>query len=308
MNSYLFEKATIVGIGLIGSSLARVFKNKNLAKDVSCFDKNQDFLKRAKELKIVDNAYEELKPAIRAADIVIFCTPVGTYSSLAKEICPLMKKDAILTDVGSVKQKAIEDISPFVTKHINFIPAHPVAGTEKSGPNAGFAELFDGRWGIITPLSDSKKEAIEKVKKMWESAGMKVELMAAPHHDKVMAIVSHVPHLIAYSIVGTADDMESQIKKEIIKYSAGGFRDFTRIAGSDPTMWRDVFLTNSQAVLEVLQQVTEDITALQRAIRWKEADKLEDLFKRTRKIRHEVIGAGQHQPENMKTISKKQEN
>jgi cyclohexadieny/prephenate dehydrogenase len=230
---------------------------------------------------------------VKDADLVVLCTPVGTFKALAEEIAPSLKRGAILSDAGSVKGAVIRDVGPFVPEGVHFVPAHPIAGTEQSGPTAGFAELFDGRWCILTPPDGTDPDAVAKLKKFWEGLGSNVEVMDAHRHDLVLAITSHVPHLIAYNIVGTADDLENVTEGEVIKYSAGGFRDFTRIAASDPTMWRDVFLNNREAVLEVLGRFSEDLSALQRAIRWGDGDTLFNLFTRTRAIRRSIIDAGQ---------------
>ena len=298
----MFDKVTIIGIGLIGSSLARVIKREKIAKCLTTFDINTDYLKKAKSLGIVDEVCSDLRESVKEADLVIYATPVGAYKEITKAIVPVLKKGAIITDVGSVKNMALKAIEANIPddKDIVVVLGHPVAGTEKSGPEAGFAELFEGRWCILTPSKKSTDEAVVKVSKMWEKAHMKVDVMNAKHHDKVMAAVSHLPHLIAYSIVGTVSDLEGYEQKEIIKYSASGFRDFTRIAGSDPTMWRDIFLSNKETVLELIQRFVEDLIALQRNIRWDEGDKLFDLFSKTQKIRKEVIEAGQEMPEELK--------
>jgi cyclohexadieny/prephenate dehydrogenase len=230
---------------------------------------------------------------VNGADLVILCSPVGSYKQVAAAIAPHLEAGAILSDVGSVKSAVVKDVSPFVPKGVHFLPAHPIAGTEQSGPDAGFPSLFDHRWCIITPPPGADEDAVAKLKQFWEHCGSQVEVMDAGHHDLVLAMTSHVPHLIAYNIVGTAHDLEKVTETEVIKFSAGGFRDFTRIAASDPIMWRDVFLNNREAVLEMLQRFSEDLTALQRAIRWGEGDKLEELFTRTRAIRRSIIEAKQ---------------
>ena len=300
----LFNKALILGIGLIGSSLARNLKEKELVKKLVVYDKNQENLAKAENLGLADIYTDSIKEGASDADLIIFATPVCAFGDLAKEVAQYVKKGAVISDVGSVKQYSLQEIEKYLNKDIGVIVVggHPVAGTEKSGPENGFTSLFKGRWCILTPDDNSTPEAIEKLTKMWESCDMKVDTMEAPHHDKVMAAVSHLPQLIAYSIVGTVADLEGYEHKEIIKYSAGGFRDFTRIAGSDPTMWRDIFLTNKQTVLELIQRFIEDLVALERNIRWDEGDKLFDLFKRTQKIRKDVIEAKQDQPEHEKRI------
>jgi cyclohexadieny/prephenate dehydrogenase len=240
--------------------------------------------------------HAELAPAVEGADCVVLATPIGTYATLAPLIAPHLKQGAILTDVGSVKAVVVKDVGPHMPPGVHFIPGHPVAGTEQSGPEAGFAELFDGRWCILTPVPGTDPQALETLKNFWHRCGSDVEIMDAKHHDLVLAITSHVPHLIAYNIVGTADDLETVTQSEVIKYSASGFRDFTRIAASDPTMWRDIFLNNREAVLEMLGRFNEDLAALQRAVRWGDGDALFNLFTRTRAIRRSIIEAGQDTP------------
>ena len=230
---------------------------------------------------------------MRDADLVIMAAPVGAYGGLAKAMAPVLKQGAIVSDVGSVKSAVLRDVGPHLPNGVHFIPAHPISGTEQSGPEAGFAELFDNRWCIVTPPPGADADALERLKEFWRRLGSQVDAMDPHHHDLVLAITSHVPHLIAYNIVGTADDLASVTQSEVIKYSAGGFRDFTRIAASDPTMWRDVFLNNKDAVLEVLGRFSEDLSALQRAIRWGDGDALFNLFTRTRAIRRGIIDAGQ---------------
>ena len=289
----IFDRVAIVGIGLIGSSIARALKEHGVCREVVVGDVSEANGKRAVELGLCVAAYTEVAKAVSGADIVVICTPISTYESIADAIAPALKQGAIVTDVGSVKQKAIEAVKPRLPKHARWIAGHPVAGTENSGPDAGFAALFKGRWAIVTPEGDSDADATAKVSAMWTAFGSNVVTMDAEHHDLVLAITSHLPHLIAYTIVGTADDLETTLKSEVIKFSAGGFRDFTRIAASDPTMWRDVFLNNKEAVLEMLQRFTEDLIHLQRAIRWDEGQKLHDLFTRTRGIRRSIIEAKQ---------------
>lgn len=306
----LFNKALILGVGLIGSSLARNLKEKELVKKLVVYDKNQENLAKAENLGLADIYTDSIKEGASDADLIIFATPVCAFGDLAEEVAQYVKKGAVISDVGSVKQYSLQEIEKYLNKDIGVIVVggHPVAGTEKSGPENGFTSLFKGRWCILTPDDNSTPEAIEKLTKMWESCDMKVDTMEAPHHDKVMAAVSHLPQLIAYSIVGTVADLEGYEHKEIIKYSAGGFRDFTRIAGSDPTMWRDIFLTNKQTVLELIQRFIEDLVALERNIRWDEGDKMFDLFKRTQKIRKDVIEAKQDQPEHEKRIMEELKN
>lgn len=303
----MFKKITIIGIGLIGSSIARVIKNKKLAEKLVAYDTNKEFLNKAIELNIIDKADDNLVSSVKNADLIIYATPVGTYGNITKEIAPFLKKGVIITDVGSVKKCAIKDIEKYITDEsgIIFVGGHPVAGIEKSGPEAGFAEMFSDRWFIITPSKRSTSDAVEKISNLWKEANMRVDIMDPKHHDKVMAAVSHLPHLIAFSIVGTVSDLEGYEQKEIIKYSASGFRDFTRIAGSDPTMWRDILLNNKDTILDLIQRFVEDLIALQRNIRWEEGDKLFDLFSRTQKIRTEVIESKQHLMEEEKMILSK---
>lgn len=289
----LFDQVTLIGVGLIGSSLARAIRRDNIAGKIVAGVRPGVSAERLKALSIVDMVEYDLAAAVRGADLVVLCTPVGSYGDIAQIIAPHLKAGAILSDVGSVKEAVVRDVGPHVPAGVHFIPAHPVAGTEQSGPEAGFAELFDGRWCILTPPEGVDESALARLKEFWTRCGSKVEIMDAQHHDRVLAITSHVPHLIAFNIVGTASDLETVTNSEVIKYSAGGFRDFTRIAASDPTMWRDVFLTNKEAVLEMLGRFTEDLTALQRAIRWGDGDTLHNLFSRTRAIRRQIIDAGQ---------------
>ncbi|BBK39379.1 cyclohexadienyl dehydrogenase [Allostella sp. ATCC 35155] len=291
-----FRRLALIGIGLIGSSLARVARRAGLADEIVCSSRREETREKALALGIVDHAFASAADAARGADLVLFCTPVGTYADLSAEIAPVLEPGAILSDVGSVKQAVVRDIGPNVPDGVHFIPGHPIAGTEHSGPESGFAELFQGRWCILTPPPGADADAIARLRAFWEAAGSEVVEMDPAHHDKVLAITSHLPHLIAYTIVGTATDLEESLRSEVIKYSAGGFRDFTRIAASDPVMWRDIFLDNREAVLEMLGRFSEDLAYLQRAIRWGEGDKLHELFTRTRAIRRGVIEAGQHVP------------
>lgn len=289
----LFTKVALVGVGLIGSSIAHAMRRGGVAAHIAGYARNPDTLERAKKVGFANSMHGDLASAVRDADLVVLATPVGTFGALAKELAPHLKKGAIVSDVGSVKTAVVRDVGPFIPEGVHFVPAHPIAGTEQSGPEAGFAELFDGRWCILTPPPGTDAAAVETMKQFWRRLGSDVEVMDPRHHDLVLAITSHVPHLIAYNIVGTADDLETVTEGEVIKYSAGGFRDFTRIAASDPTMWRDVFLNNREAVLEVLGRFSEDLSALQRAIRWGDGDTLFNLFTRTRAIRRGIIDAGQ---------------
>ncbi len=293
MTAQPFDRVTIIGIGLIGSSLARALRQQSLAREIVGCDKSETVRQKALELGIVDRALEDPGAAVAGADLTVIATPLSAYRGLGERIGPHLAPGAILSDVGSVKEAVIHELQPALPPHVHLIPGHPVAGTEHSGPEAGFAELFRDRWCILTPVPHTDAAALARLSAMWEAVGMRVVEMDPVHHDKVLAMTSHLPHLIAYTIVGTATDLEESLKGEVIKFSAGGFRDFTRIAASDPVMWRDVFLNNRQAVLEMLQRFSEDLSALQRAIRWGEGDKLEELFTRTRAIRRSVIAARQ---------------
>lgn len=288
-----FGKIALIGIGLIGSSIARDVKALGLADDVAISTRSAETLKRAEELDLGTSYTVSAAEAVKDADLVIVSVPVGASGAVAEQIAPFLKKGAILTDVGSTKASVIAQMQPHVPEGVHFIPGHPLAGTEKSGPDAGFEGLFRGRWCIFTPLPDADPQALDHLRAFWEALGSRVDEMDPQHHDKVLAIVSHLPHIIAYNIVGTADDLEAVTQSEVIKYSASGFRDFTRLAASDPTMWRDVCLHNKEAILEMLARFSEDLAYLQRAIRWGEGDKLFDLFTRTRAVRRSIIEAGQ---------------
>ncbi|MEI6986619.1 MAG: prephenate/arogenate dehydrogenase family protein [Rhodospirillaceae bacterium] len=289
----MFERVALIGIGLIGSSLARGIRKHALARRIVCVDRDPDHVAIALELGIVDEATTELAAAVRGADLVVLCTPVGTFVGLAALFASHCASGAIVSDVGSVKELVVREVRPLLPANVHLVPAHPVAGTEHSGPAAGFAELFEGRWCILTPPAGCDETAVARVAALWRQLGSMVEVMDAAHHDRVLAITSHLPHLIAYSIVDTAVGLEQSTQSEVIKFSASGFRDFTRIAASDPVMWRDIFLNNREAVLDILQRFTEDLTALQRAIRHGEGDRLQDVFTRTRAIRRSVIDAKQ---------------
>ncbi|WP_027153400.1 prephenate/arogenate dehydrogenase family protein [Mesorhizobium sp. WSM2561] len=293
MTSPRFEKIALVGIGLIGSSLARVIHREGLAGHVAISTRSETTLARAKQLGLGSSYTTDAKEAVGDADLVIVSVPVGSSGEVAEEIAPALKPGAILTDVGSTKASVIAQMQPHVPAGVHFIPGHPLAGTEKSGPDAGFAELFENRWCIFTPLPGTDPAALEKLSEFWRRCGSNIDTMDPQHHDMTLAIVSHLPHIIAYNIVGTADDLESVTKSEVIKYSASGFRDFTRLAASDPTMWRDVCLHNKDAILEMLARFSEDLASLQRAIRWGDGEKLFDLFTRTRAVRRSIIEAGQ---------------
>lgn len=291
--SLMFEKMALIGLGLIGSSVSHAARRGALVKHVSGYARSAETRSTALEIGIVNSAHESAAEAVKDADLVVLCTPIGTYAELAREIGPHLKPGSILTDVGSVKGAVVRDVAPHLPLNVHFIPSHPIAGTEQSGPRAGFATLFDNRWFIITPPPHVDAAAVSKLKAFWEGLGSMVDEMTPEHHDLVLAITSHLPHLIAYNTVATASDLEEVTDSEVIKYSAGGFRDFTRIAASDPTMWRDVFLNNREAVLEMLGRFSEELSLLQRAIRWGDGDTLFDLFTRARDVRRSIIQAGQ---------------
>ncbi|PPR28396.1 MAG: Prephenate dehydrogenase [Alphaproteobacteria bacterium MarineAlpha9_Bin2] len=289
----LFKTIAFIGFGLINSSLARVVKTKGLAEKIHAYSRSEATRAKIKKLNIVDNIYDNSVEAVKGADLVILGIPVGATRDTVNTFASSLSPGTIITDVGSVKKSVIDKLSSVLPENINFVPAHPIAGTEKSGPEAGFETLFEGHWCIITPTKNTDKEAIKKVTKIWESAGMQVAEMDAQYHDLVLAITSHIPHLVAYSIVGTVAELEDHLKTEVIKYAAGGFRDFTRIAGSDPVMWRDIFIDNKEAVLEMLGRFIEDLTALQKSIRWEDKEALESLFNKTRLIRKGVVALKQ---------------
>jgi cyclohexadieny/prephenate dehydrogenase len=288
-----FQKIALIGAGLIGSSIAHAARRNNLVGHIAGYVPRAETRARAEAGGFAHSLHAEIAPAVKDADLIVLATPIGTYATLAPLVAPHLKKGAILSDVGSVKTVVIRDVGPHVPEGVHFIPGHPVAGTEQSGPEAGFAELFDGRWCILTPPPGTDADALQRLTDFWRGLGSDVEIMDPKHHDLVLAITSHVPHLIAYNIVGTAADLETVTRGEVIKYSASGFRDFTRIAASDPTMWRDIFLNNREAVLEMLGRFNEDLAALQRAVRWGDGDALFNLFTRTRAIRRSIVEAGQ---------------
>lgn len=292
-NAPIFERIALIGIGLIGSSIAQAVRQRGLANEIAISTRSPETLRRAEELGLGDSYSLDAAIAVEGADLVILCVPVGANATVAKWIAPALKPGAILTDVGSTKRSVVDQVLPHVPEGVHFIPGHPIAGTEQSGPDSGFPTLFDGRWCILTPIEGTDSAALDSLKAFWNGCGSDVDEMEASHHDLVLAIVSHLPQLIAYNIVGTADDLETVTKSEVIKYSASGFRDFTRLAASDPTMWRDVCLNNKDAILEMLARFSEDLSALQRAIRWGDGDQLFDLFTRTRGIRKSIIEAGQ---------------
>jgi cyclohexadieny/prephenate dehydrogenase len=293
MSGLHFERVAFIGIGHIGSSLARLIRREKFAGSIIACARRQETLDTVMRLKLAEAVTDDPAVAVKDADLVVIATPLSTYGEIGKAIAPALKPGAIVTDVGSVKALVLRELLPLLPPGVHLVPGHPVAGTENSGPESGFPEVFQNRWCILTPVPGGDAAALDQVTRMWQAGGMNVVTMDAEHHDTVLAITSHLPHLIAYTIVGTATDLEDTLKSEVIKFSASGFRDFTRIAASDPVMWRDIFLNNREAVLAVLQRFNEDLTALQRAIRWGEGDKLEELFTRTRAIRRSIIEAKQ---------------
>ncbi len=287
-----FARIAIIGLGLIGSSIARAMRESMPDATITGYDIDPAVRARAREIGFAHEIVEDAARAVEGAQLVLFCVPVGAMNEAARAIATALPKDAVVSDVGSAKMavaKALREALPDAT----IIPAHPVAGTENSGPDAGFASLFKGRWCILTPHEGASKQQVARLSDFWERLGARAETMDARHHDLVLAVTSHLPHLIAYTIVGTASDLEGVTEGEVIKYSAGGFRDFTRIAASDPVMWRDIFLNNREAVLDILQRFTEDLSLLQRAIRWGDGDTLFDLFTRTRAVRRSIVEQGQ---------------
>jgi cyclohexadieny/prephenate dehydrogenase len=289
----MFERVALIGLGLIGSSLSHAMRRGGLARSIVGHAQSEMTRDTALRIGLVSSVYATAAEAARDADLVILCAPIGVCGRLVQEMAPALSAGAIVTDVGSVKGAIVRDLGPHIPAGVHFIPGHPIAGTEHSGPESGFAELFDGRWCVLTPPQGADPAAVDKLASFWKACGSNVEIMDADHHDMVLAITSHVPHLIAYNIVNTARNLERVTDTEVIKFSAGGFRDFTRIAASDPVMWRDVFLNNKEAVLEMLGRFSEDLTALQRAIRFGEADTLHRLFTEARATRRGIIQAGQ---------------
>jgi len=289
----LFKRVALIGFGLIGGSIARAAREQGLAGEIIATARSAKTRARIKELALVDRVVETNAQAAKDADLVILCIPVGTCGTVAQEIAAHLKSGAIVSDVGSVKAAVARDMAPHLPADVHFVPAHPVAGTEHSGPDSGFAELFINRWCILTPPEDTDPKAVEKLRVFWAALGAKVEIMTPDHHDLVLAITSHLPHLIAYTIVGTADELGQVTSSEVMKFSAGGFRDFTRIAASDPIMWRDVFLANKDAVLEMLGTFNEDLSKLTRAIRRGDGEALFEHFTRTRAIRRGIVEIGQ---------------
>jgi cyclohexadieny/prephenate dehydrogenase len=291
--SHLYQRVAFIGLGLIAGSMALSMRRAGLVAEITGTARSAESRAIAAEIGLVDHVTETSAEAVQGADLVVLCVPVGAMSAVAQEIAPYLAQGATVTDVGSVKQAVIDAIGPHMPQHVQFIPGHPLAGTEHSGPRSGFAELFDNRWTILTPLEGSGAAAVDRLTRLWQGMGAQVDLMDPAHHDLVLAVTSHTPHLIAYTMVGVADDLRRVTDSEVIKYSAAGFRDFTRIAASDPTMWRDVFLTNKDATLEILGRFTEELFALQRAIRRGDGDHLHAYFTRTRAIRRGIIDAGQ---------------
>ena len=289
----MFKQVTIIGFGLIGSSIARAILKTNAAQKIVCADLSREVCDKAMELGIAHAITTDIAKSVKGSDLIILCVPVGAMALTAEKIAPHLEKGCIVTDTGSVKTSVMTVLQRALPSGVHIVGGHPLAGTENSGPESGFAELFINRWCVLTPMQHTELKAVEKLTKLWESFGSNIEIMDAQRHDLVLGITSHLPHLIAYTIVGTATDLEEDLKGEVIKFSASGFRDFTRIAASDPTMWRDVFLNNKDAVLEILQRFTEDLTAMQKAIRKGDGDYLYKTFRDTRAIRRAIIDAGQ---------------
>ncbi|WP_439525052.1 prephenate/arogenate dehydrogenase family protein [Marivita sp.] len=291
--SHIYDRVALIGMGLIASSMFWAMKRGDLAGHVTGFARSEETRETARRIGLCDTVCDTLADAVRDADLIVLAVPVGVMGQIAAEIAPYLKPGATLTDVGSVKGRVIADVSPHVPDGVHFVPGHPLAGTEYSGPESGFPSLFDNRWCLIVPPEGADPQAVDTLSTFWRGLGSDVELMEPDHHDLVLSVTSHCPHLIAYTMVGVADDLGRVTNTEVIKYSAGGFRDFTRIAASDPTMWRDVFLSNKDATLEILGRFTEELFALQRAIRQGDGEFLHDYFTRTRAIRRSIIEAGQ---------------
>ena len=286
----LFRRLTLIGLGLIGSSIARAAQaNGTIAAEIIACDRSEAVLDRVRTLGIATRTESDPALAVQGADCVILCTPVGSYAALAQTIAPHLAQGAILSDTGSTKQSVVRDLGPLVPEGVHFIPAHPLAGTEHSGPDAGFATLFEGRWALLTPPPGTDPSATDRIAELWKRLGSMVSIMDPAHHDRVLAIVSHLPHLLAFTICGTADDLADETRQQVLQFAATGFRDFTRIAASDPDMWRDVFLNNRDALLEMLARFTEDAQAMARAVRWGDAAYIEDKIERGRKIRRSLI-------------------
>jgi cyclohexadieny/prephenate dehydrogenase len=289
----IYDRVALIGLGLIASSMCHAMRRAGLAGEIVGYARSAETRDTAREIGLCDQIYDTAAEAAKDADLVVLCVPVGAMESVAQEIGPFLKQGATVSDVGSVKRTVIEAVGPHIPEGVNFVPAHPLAGTEHSGPRSGFAELFDNRFCIIVPVEGTDRAAVDRLIDLWRGMGALIDEMDAEHHDLVLAVTSHTPHLIAYTMVGVADDLRRVTDSEVIKYSAAGFRDFTRIAASDPVMWRDVFLNNKEATLEILGRFTEELFALQRAIRQGDGDHLHDYFTRTRAIRRGIIEAGQ---------------
>lgn len=288
-----YDRIALIGLGLIASSMFWAIKRAGLPSEVTGFARSAETRDTAREIGLCDRVCDTLQEAVEGADLVVLCVPVGVMGTITAEIAPYLKPGATVSDVGSVKGDVIAQVTPHLPAGVHFVPAHPLAGTEHSGPRSGFAELFDNRWCLLVPPEGSDSDAVARLRAFWEALGANVDEMDADHHDLVLAVTSHAPHLIAYTMVGVADDLRRVTDSEVIKYSAAGFRDFTRIAASDPTMWRDVFLSNKDATLEILGRFTEELFALQRAIRQGDGQHLHDYFTRTRAIRRSIVQAGQ---------------
>ncbi len=293
MSNVIYNRVALIGLGLIASSMFWAMKRAGLAREVTGYARSNETRETARRIGLCDRVFDTATEAVEGADLVVLCVPVGAMEVVMREIGPALKPGATVSDVGSVKAHVIEAVGPYIPEGVHFVPAHPLAGTEHSGPEAGFAELFDNRWSLLVPVAGSDRAAVDQLRGLWEGMGANVDEMDADHHDLVLAVTSHAPHLIAYTMVGVADDLRRVTDSEVIKYSAAGFRDFTRIAASDPTMWRDVFLTNKEATLEILGRFTEELFALQRAIRTGDGEHLHDYFTHTRAIRRGIIEAGQ---------------
>ncbi len=289
----IYDRVALIGLGLIASSMFWAMRRRGLAGHVTGYARSAETRETARRIGLCDTVCDSLEDAVRDADLVVLAVPVGAMGQVAEAIAPYLKPGATVTDVGSVKKDVIANVGPYIPEGVHFIPGHPMAGTEHSGPESGFATLFDNRWCLLVPVEGADPDAVARLRRFWEGLGAHVDEMDADHHDLVLAVVSHTPHLIAYTMVGVADDLRRVTESEVIKYSATGFRDFTRIAASDPTMWRDVFLTNKEATLEILGRFTEELFALQRAIRKGDGAHLHDYFTRTRAIRRGIIEAGQ---------------
>ncbi|OIQ33520.1 MAG: cyclohexadienyl dehydrogenase [Alphaproteobacteria bacterium MedPE-SWcel] len=289
----VYNRVALIGLGLIASSMFWAMKRAGLAAEVTGFARSAETRDTARRIGLCDRVCDSAAEAVEGADLVVLCVPVGAMGAVAAEIAPALMRGATVSDVGSVKGQVIETVAPHIPEGVHFVPSHPLAGTEHSGPESGFAELFDNRWCLLVPVEGSDPDAVARLRALWEGMGANVDEMDADHHDLVLAVTSHAPHLIAYTMVGVADDLRRVTDSEVIKYSAAGFRDFTRIAASDPTMWRDVFLSNKDATLEILGRFTEELFALQRAIRTGDGDHLHAYFTRTRAIRRGIIQAGQ---------------